>query len=199
MTSFAPEPPAGMPTPRVNIRFPRLLLILPIVFVAFLGSIMLRVVDRSVGGDTASDGSTSGVVLMVTTVGLLPLFVLVGYARSHVRSEETVLRVRSGFRTRTIPAEDIDGFVMVDRSGARCRSWFGARPAIALRPGSRSAPAGTAADNDARALVRAVSNRRGNDLPLACVPPSIISGRRLERSLAQLSAWHRWATLTERT
>lgn len=199
MTSFAPEPPAGMPTPRVDIRFPRLLLILPVVFVAFLVSIIFRVVDRSVSGDPASGGSTSGLVLMVATVGLLPLFALVGYARSSVRSDESVLRVRSGFRTRTISAEDIDGFVMVDRSGARCRSWFAARPAIALRPESPSAPAGTAADNDARALVRAVSNRRGNDLPLACVPPSMISGRRIEHALAQLSAWHRWAANTKRT
>jgi hypothetical protein len=199
VTLFAPEPPAGMPAPRVDIRFPRRLLILPIVFVAFLASVVLRVVDRSVGGATDSDGSLSGVVLMVAMVGLLPLFVLVGYARSFVRSEQTVLRVRSGFRTRAIPADEIDGFVMVDRSGARCSAWFGARPAIALRPGSPSAPAGTPADNDARALVRAVSNRRGNDLPLACVPPSIISRRRLERALTQLSDWHRSATLGERT
>lgn len=199
MTSFAPEPPAGVPTPRVNIRFPRLLLIVPVVFVAFLVSIIFRVVDRSVSGNTASDGSKSGLVLIVATVGVLPLFALVGYARSSVRSEERVLRVRSGFRTRTIPAEDIDGFVMVDGSGARCSSWFGARPAVALRAGSPSAPAGTAADNDARALVRAVSNRRGNDLPLVCVPPSMISGRRIARALAQLSAWHRWAAHTKRT
>jgi hypothetical protein len=138
------------------------------------------------------------VVMMVALLGVLPLLIVVGYARSFVRSEGTVLRVRSGIRTRTIPAEDIDGFVMVDRSGARCSSWFGARPAIAVRSGSPSGPAGTPADNDARALVRALSSRSGNDLPLACVPPSIASRRRIERALTQLSAWHR-ATFTQGT
>ena len=175
-----------------DIRFPRRLLIVPIVLIGFLVSIIVRVVDRSLFEDKASTDAVPGVALTIALVGVLPLLAVLGYARSAVRSDGRVLRVRSGFVTRTIPAADIDGFVLVDRSGARCRSRFGARPAIAIRPGSPSARGGLPADTDAGALVRALSNRRGDDLPLACVPASIVSRKRLDDALRQLSAWHRW-------
>jgi hypothetical protein len=110
---FAQDPPAARPTPRVDIRFPRRLLILPIVFIGFLVSIIVRVVDRSLFGDRASTDSVPGVALTIALVGVLPLLAVLGYARSAVRSDGRVLRVRSGFVTRTIPAADIDGFVLV--------------------------------------------------------------------------------------
>ena len=186
--------------PVVSLRMPSTALIWPVVFMAGVASLLtFAILDGSSGGSTG-DGNVFGAVLAVTLFVVLPIVGIAAQARSSVVSIGTSLRVRSGFVTRTIPAEDIAGFVIVDQVARRrdftARRWrFLERPAIALRPGSPSALSDQWSERGDVArwllrLARSLGNRRGPDLPVPWV-----SGHRTSRVIAELDEWHRWALL----
>jgi len=180
----------------VNLRFPWVLLIWPVAFTAYLTDVVvLPALTQPHESSATNHPSVVGSVLFFSMLVVLPVTGIIGYARSSVRSDGDVLVVRNGFVTRRIPAEDIDGFVLVNNVGVRRDQSFLLRPAITLRRGSPSWAADRAGSRTgwiARAL-RRFSNRRGTDLPIVCVQPSFISTRRAKRALEQLNAWHRQA------
>lgn len=195
-------PAAGAP-PEVDLRLPRVLLIWPVVFTTCLVSFLSVVLIKGSTDDSSQGTATFATVLVVMLFMVLPIFAIAWQARSSVRSFGTTLRVRSGFITRLIPAEDIVGFPIVDQVGRR-RSFLPARwamtferPAIALRPGSPSDISDQAGNRGElygriRRASRLLGNRWGRDLPLTCLPAGV-SARRMERAIAELEAWHRWA------
>lgn len=186
--------------PEVSIRYPWALLIWPCVFFSGVALLLTPGLVRSVLGGDQVVGASIVFLLFVAA----PVAFIVGAARSSVQSHCTALTVRNGYRTRLIPAEDIDGFLMVNQIGQRndflnLRREVGmGRVAISLRPGSRSVLADQGAGRSAfvrglLGMVKLFSNRRGADLTLACLPATVFSSRRNDRALAQLEVWHRWA------
>lgn len=42
-------------------------------------------------------------------------------------------------------------------------------------------------------MMRYLFNRREHELPLICIPVTLLSRRRMERALDQLDRWYLWA------
>jgi hypothetical protein len=190
--------------PTVNLRYPVALLIWPVVFTTFLFVFLGSVIVRGPTGDSSRTANVGGIVLVATLFMIAPAGVLCAQARSSVRSAGTDLRIRAGFISRTIPAADIVAIVKVDRVGRRVdllqrgRGFNVERPAIMLRPGSASDRIYTGEDRGAMlhwlfGVAKVLTNRWGTDMPLMCLPPTMITSRRTDRALRQLEAWHRWA------
>ena len=188
--------------PEVSIRYPWALLIWPCVFFSGMALLLTPGLVRSW---LAGDRRVSAPIVFLFFV-VAPMAFIFGAARSSVQSHGTALRVRNGYRTRLIPAEDISGFVLVYKTGERPGFLNEARPlgagfgrvAIALRHGSSSVFADQGVGRSAmarrwRSVVAVLGNRWGTDLTLACLPDTAYSSRRTDRALVELEAWHRWA------
>lgn len=98
----------GLSTPVVDLRFPFVQLIWPIIFTTVITAVMSFVLFRGLFSESGSaDRLPDSLLVFALFVGC-PAALVVGYGRSSARSDGLDLLVRSGFVTRRIPVEDIE-------------------------------------------------------------------------------------------
>lgn len=181
--------------PEVDLRGSRLILVWPILFFSFVVWVMFF--SGSSGSSHRSrTPNVGGTVFVVMLFVVIPLLFVVAMARAGARSRGPVLQLRTGLITRRLPAEEISGFVLVDRIGRRADRGL-CHLAVALMPGSNA----DLADRWAKAapflrLIRQIGYRLSNRQPQD-IPMTFVSFERMDDALDQLERWHRWALIAD--
>lgn len=182
--------------PVVDLRRSRASLVWLVLFSASLSLFLIGVFVSNLGEAGLASAAAAGLVVVAFT-GVLAGSVA-AELRSSVHSDGTALRVRSGFVTRVIPANDIEGFVILDELGRR-RDDGCLRLGVALRSGSPTDlrlhhAGGTEWRTPLRVIRRVLTCRWGRDLPL---PRFFLTRPPMEHALVDLARWHQWARRIE--
>ncbi len=182
--------------PVVDLRRSRASLVWLVLFSASLSLFLIGVFVSNLGEAGLASAAAAGLVVVAFT-GVLAGSVA-AELRSSVHSDGTALRVRSGFVTRVIPANDIEGFVILDELGRR-RDDGCLRLGVALRSGSPTDlrlhhAGGTEWRTPLRVIRRVLTCRWGRGLPL---PRFSLTRPPMEHALVDLARWHQWARRIE--
>jgi len=184
--------------PTVRIRPPIATLIWPSMFLSAVSIFISFVLIRGLLAETDLQPLDAAGYLVVGSLFIgLPIIMLIGVVRGGASSDGPVLKLRCGLTMRSIPAEDIEGFVGVDSIGRRSSRWPH-RQAVALRRGSPSDRADQWDDRApvARALRQLgfrLSNRQAGDFPISGTLTMIGARRQADIAIEQLTRWHDWA------